>query len=327
MKRLIVDLDVGSDDAVALLVLLKAEKDGLVKIEAICCSKGNTTTENVCKNVVRILELVGRMDIPIYRGCEEELISLKDKTDIYHGNDGFGDLKYDRVPDLSVIRKEPSPTGMNEIVSKHPGEIYLVCLGPLTNAALAMKLYKDFAPSLKEIYLMGGNYKAIGNVTKSAEFNFYSDPEAAYIVMKCARCPVTILTWETCTIPKFTMEWRFTVLGNVSDPMIQLLNRAEASIYRKRMTEYWYPCDAFLTLALIYPECVEKEGVYHATIELHGRETRGQVVLDHLNEKEANVRVIKRVNEEFAKNIFLKTFRSGFANFKFPCKTIPTRHF
>lgn len=55
--------------------------------------------------------------------------------------------------------EEPSAVGMNRIVSAHPGEIILVCLGPLTNVAIAMKLYKDFASSVKEIYLMGGNYK------------------------------------------------------------------------------------------------------------------------------------------------------------------------
>ena len=62
-KHVIVDVDVGSDDAMALLVLFYAERKGLIKIEAICCTMGNTSVENVCKNVVRLLETVGRTDV------------------------------------------------------------------------------------------------------------------------------------------------------------------------------------------------------------------------------------------------------------------------
>ncbi|KAK9720459.1 Inosine-uridine preferring nucleoside hydrolase [Popillia japonica] len=313
MLRVILDLDAGTDDTVALLVLLKAEKDQLVKIEAICCSNGNSTVSNVCRNVVRILKLIGRTDIPIYQGAQNPIICPDGKIALYHGEDGFGDLHYDEEPDLSIIQKEPSAIGMNAIVSRHPGEIYLVCLGPLTNVALAMILYKDFASSLKEIYIMGGNYKAIGNVTRTAEFNFHVDPESVHIILRNAKCPISILPWETCAITKMTMDWRFEELGNVNDPMIQLLNKAEKSVYRDRLSEHWYPCDAFLAITLIYPECIRKEGIYHATIELNGKETRGQVVLDHLNENESNVRIIKRVNENFVQDILYKSFRTGFA--------------
>lgn len=99
------------------------------------------------------------LQIPIYQGAQNPIICPDGKIALYHGEDGFGDLHYDEEPDLSIIQKEPSAIGMNAIVSRHPGEIYLVCLGPLTNVALAMILYKDFASSLKEIYIMGGNYK------------------------------------------------------------------------------------------------------------------------------------------------------------------------
>lgn len=95
--------------------------------------------------------------------------------------------------------------------------------------------------------------------------------------------------------------------------MIQLLNRAEGNIYKTRTAEYWTPCDAFLAIAFLYPESIEKEASYHATVELHGHETRGQIVLDHLNEKGNNLRIIKKVNEEFAKRVLLETSRSGFA--------------
>lgn len=99
------------------------------------------------------------MQIPLYRGSEEQIIYPGPLLQSYHGKDGFGDLQYEIEPDLSIIKNEPSAIGMNNIVTENPGKIYLVCLGPLTNVALAIKLYKNFTSNLKEIYLMGGNYK------------------------------------------------------------------------------------------------------------------------------------------------------------------------
>ena len=82
------------------------------------------------------------------------------------------------------------------------GEITLVTLGPLTNIALAMKLNKKFEQNVKNLVVMGGNKDGVGNITASAEFNFYSDPESANVVLKrlenLEEVKVTIVTWELC---------------------------------------------------------------------------------------------------------------------------------
>ncbi|KAJ8966092.1 hypothetical protein NQ317_008767 [Molorchus minor] len=98
IKRVIVDVDVGVDDYLALLILLHAEKAGKLKIEAIVCSMGNTTVENVLKNVVRLLEIEKRTDIPVYRGVKNQLILPKESVTKFHGQDGFGDLTHDKDP-------------------------------------------------------------------------------------------------------------------------------------------------------------------------------------------------------------------------------------
>lgn len=104
-------------------------------------------------------------------------------------------------------------------IFQRPHEISLVCIGPLTNLALAFKTYDDIRDKIKEVYVMGGNYNGefqchswpeaaslwfffsfagVGNISSSAEYNFYTDPEAAYIVLESAKCPITIVPWEAC---------------------------------------------------------------------------------------------------------------------------------
>lgn len=86
---------------------------------------------------------------------------------------------------------------MGRLVSENPDQIIVIGLAPCTNIALATKLYTNFAKDVKGVYLMGGNYKAIGNIMPSVEFNFYLDPEAAFIVLKDAKKLVHLVTWET----------------------------------------------------------------------------------------------------------------------------------
>lgn len=309
-KRVIVDFDVGTDDAFALFALLYAEKIGQVKIEAIICTNGNASLDNVCKNVVRLLEIFNRTDIPVFKGAREPIIPPEGELRQYHGKDGFGDIGHDKHPDLSIIRKEPAAVAIRNLVVNNPQEITLVCLGPLTNIALAMKLYEDFIPNIKEIFLMGGNHAATGNVisTATAEFNFYVDPESAHAVLNGAQCPITIVTCETCEQTNITFDWRFKVLGLVPNPFIELMNKVESMLHSDKTPDMvWCPYDLFLIIAMLYPDfAIIKARQFNASVELHGTRTRGQVVIDHLKEKPPNVVIIQEINCEFAKEILLK---------------------
>ncbi|KAJ3650753.1 hypothetical protein Zmor_016833 [Zophobas morio] len=304
--RVVVDVDVGTDDYLALLVLLHADGRGDIKIEGIVCTAGNTTIENVCVNVVRLLETVGRTDIPVWRGAGRQFIPIAEGIDSnFHGADGFGGLEYETQPDVSVIRKGPAAAAVADLVLRNPGEITLICLAPLTNLALSLRLYDDFAGAIKELWIMGGNYTARGNVTSTAEFNFYFDPEAAFIVLESITKPIFILTWETCLYPKIPMDWRFNVFGVKNNPAIQLLTKADRNIYRK--SDFWLPCDAFLAAAFVNPgKIITKTSRHNASIELHGSQTRGQVVLDHSKTKKENVTIIEQINTELFQEMLMQ---------------------
>lgn len=155
---------------------------------------------------------------------------------------------------------------------------------------------------------MGGNTQGVGNTTRSAEFNFYSDPEAAHIVLNSTDFEISILPWETCIHKQFTvsLDWRLKVLGSHEHKAVQLLNEIEKTQYNKFDYVDWTVCDALLAAVFLFPnKCVKSESFWHASVELHGGLTRGQMVLDHLKANGSNVRIIEEINSEIFKQIAL----------------------
>ena len=155
--------------------------------------------DNVVINTVRTMAAAD-LKVPIFRGACSALVDSVENDELYNGLDGFGDAIHDEEePDLSFVdEKEHAVNALVRLVRENPGEITLISLGPLTNVAMAMRLDKQFASNLRELYIMGGNTEGKGNISMSAEFNFYSDPEAAYIVLSTIRCPTYIASWELC---------------------------------------------------------------------------------------------------------------------------------
>ncbi|XP_019871744.1 inosine-uridine preferring nucleoside hydrolase [Aethina tumida] len=305
-KRVIVDVDVGTDDYLALLILFHAEKSGLVKVEAICCANGNTSIDNVTKNVVRLLETIGRTDVPVYKGVEQPLILHKKSLSMFHGKDGFGDLEHEKEPDISIVKETLAPVALRDLLGANPGEISLICLGPLTNLALAIKLFPDIVSNIKDLWLMGGSYKAVGNTTRVAEFNFYYDPEAVHIVLECMTCPIHIIPWETTLIPTIDFDWRYANLG-IKSPALELLTRADKAAYGPSDCKYWYPCDSFAAFVFLNPEkYITKRSSHNAVVELRGELTRGQLLLDHLNEHPHNVVIVEDFDAEKFKDLLLE---------------------
>ncbi|CAH1179608.1 unnamed protein product [Phaedon cochleariae] len=305
MRKIIIDADGGTDDFLALLWLLKAEEWGEVKIEGIICTMGNTTLQHVERNTVRLLETAKRTDIPIYRGTKYQLILPNGSPRRSHGSDGFGDLEWDKEPDTSIISDVPASVAIRNIVDKHPNEISIICVGPLTNLALAIKLYDDIIPKIKDVWIMGGNYTGRGNVTQSAEHNFYVDPEAASIVLECIESPIYILPWETCLESRISTEWRHQQLGD-STPELEMVSKAEKALPRFK-NPMWVSCDTFLIYCFLNPEKhITKKTPHHARVELHGNFTRGQVVLDHLRKNDHNVEIIEEFDTELFKKSLLK---------------------
>ncbi len=135
--------------------------------------------------------------IPVHIGSKTAMV-VPYVGDSYHGCDGFNGVSFPEQPDVSKVSGELAVDAIRRLAREHPGEITMVCLAPLTNLALALKVDVEATNGLKELVLMGGNVEGVGNTTIAAEFNFHADPEAAHVVMEVSKFPITVVSWELC---------------------------------------------------------------------------------------------------------------------------------
>ncbi|KAM0728265.1 Nucleoside hydrolase [Formica fusca] len=309
-KSIVVDCDAGLDDALALIILLAGHVNNKIKVKAVTCVNGNTNVDNVVKNVFRTLNVCGCQEIPVYRGAYSPLLNTPNAKEIasegYHGSDGFGDV-YTDEPDMDRLQKEHVVCALHRIISEDPGNVSVVCLGPLTNVAMAIKMYPDFVNNVKEFFVMGGNSTGQGNITSQAEFNFYADPESAHIVLNSNIKLLWLLPWEACLKSQVTHDWRRNVLGKIHTPCVLMLNKIEDGrrAQAKKHFSHYITCDAFLAGIVMIPDMAKEVVSWHADVELGGNRTRGQVVLDHMLLNKPNINLINDFDSEMFKEMLV----------------------
>ena len=178
MEKIIIDTDPGIDDAIAILLAIHSKKFELKALTTVC---GNCSLEKATKNALKILNIAGENNIPIYEGAKEPLEKKFIDAAETHGDDGMGSAGYPEV-DRS-IEKEYAPDYLVKVAKENKGDITLLPIGPLTNIALAVKKDANFAKNIKRLVIMGGA-EGDGNCSPVAEFNFWEDPHAAKIVFE-----------------------------------------------------------------------------------------------------------------------------------------------
>ncbi len=185
-SRVIIDTDPGVDDAFALLLAMRSPE---LKIEGITPVAGNVPLELTLPNALRMVEIAGRNDIPVAAGAKTPLTRRLVTAAYVHGENGLAGAEFPEPKTKPV--SEPAPEFIRTTVRKHPGEITLITIGPLTNVAMALDLDPDLHNMIPRIVMMGGSLSG-GNITPAAEFNIYVDPEAARIVFQSG-IPITMV--------------------------------------------------------------------------------------------------------------------------------------
>ena len=209
MRKLIIDADTGSDDAVALVMAMRnLPKDSIL---GITIASGNVPLEQGIANALYVNELCG-MNIPVYAGESSpiarsyiELDNMEEATkhaisespvstsaQYVHGADGLGDIGLQ--PQESQCEEESALDFYKEALSNN-SDVEIVALGPLSNIAKLVQEEPELISSIKHCYIMGGCSNGVGNITKTAEYNFWVDPEAADIVLK-STIPITVIGWD-----------------------------------------------------------------------------------------------------------------------------------
>lgn len=184
-KQVLIDVDTGVDDALALAFAVQHPD---INLRAVTCVAGNASLEDVYRNTRAVLALAGGIDVPVARGANRPLISPPRNAAHVHGHNGLAGLELDVPEDFSSGIHAVDLMRQQIIASPTPPT--LIALAPLTNIALLVRMYPDVAAKLDRIVFMGGS-ASIGNATPVAEFNTWADPEAAAIVLD-AGVPTTM---------------------------------------------------------------------------------------------------------------------------------------
>lgn len=187
---LLIDTDPGVDDALALLMAFADERHQVV---GLTVAAGNVGLRHTVANALKLCEVAGRADVPVFPGCDRPLVHPAADAAYVHGQDGFGDTGY--APAALAAADEHAALAILRLSHAHAGRLLLVALGPLTNLALALKLDPTLPQRIGRCVVMGGAVTGHGNVTPCAEFNIWFDPEAAALVF-AAFPRIELADWE-----------------------------------------------------------------------------------------------------------------------------------
>ncbi|HVV24990.1 MAG TPA: nucleoside hydrolase [Pseudonocardiaceae bacterium] len=185
MVEIILDVDTGVDDALAILLAVRHPD---VRLRAITCVAGNTDVDQVVANTLRVLDAAGADDLPVARGAHTPLLATLRHARHVHGEDGMADTG------LPASSRRPTAEHAVELLRREiltaPEPVTLVTLAPLTNIALLLRTYPEVTANIGRVVTMGGS-ASVGNASPVAEFNVWHDPEAAAIVFG-AGLPLTM---------------------------------------------------------------------------------------------------------------------------------------
>ena len=232
-KKIIIDTDPGQDDAIAILLAL-ASPDKL-DVLGITTVAGNVPLELTSKNARIVCELAGRDDLFVFAGCKTPIIRPLITAEHVHGKTGL---------DGPVLPEPKMPlqdrNGVDFIIETlkvhEANSITLCCLGPLTNIAVAIQKEPEILSKLKEIIMMAGAYFEVGNITPTAEFNIYVDPEAAQIVLnspiKKTLLPLDVTHKILVTSDKIQEFKNFgSIVGTTVSEMLEFSERFDKQKY------------------------------------------------------------------------------------------------
>jgi purine nucleosidase len=295
MNRLVVDTDPGVDDAHAIMMAF-AHPDA--QIEAITTVAGNVSLERTTANACTILDMLER-DVPVYPGCDRALVARTPDASHFHGEDGLGDSGY--PPSRRQVADEHAANALVRVANQSPGELTLVAIGPLTNLALATRLDPALPKQYKRLIVMGGAIRATGNVTPTAEFNVYTDPEAAAIVFD-AWPRLTLVSWET-TLAHGLATAQVETLMAIDSPRAEFfrrITRRTVEVIQQELgrQELLAP-DGLAVAVALEPDIVRRAERHYVQVELAGHHTRGQTTVDWFDRTghEPNVDLVLELDE------------------------------
>ncbi len=277
-RKIIIDTDPGQDDAVAILVALASPEE--LDVLGITCVAGNVTLDLTSRNARIVCELAGKRDVKVFAGCDRPLGRELVTAEHVHGKTGLDgpDLP---EPTMPMAEGHAVDFIIDTLRDNAPGTVTLCPLGPLTNIATALQKAPDIADRIAKIVLMGGGYFEGGNITPTAEFNIYVDPQAADIVFKSG-APIVVMPLDVTHKALVTKARNdaFRALGTpvgiAVAEMTDFFERFDKEKYGSDGAPLHDPC---VTAYLINPDLFKGRHI-NVEIETESELTMGMTVAD-----------------------------------------------
>ena len=303
---LLLDCDPGHDDALA--IALAARHGRLLGITTVA---GNVPLERTSANALTMCEVLG-LAVPVHAGSPRPLVAELRTAEFIHGASGLEGPPHPRHE--RTLASDDAVGFIIESARAHPGVLWLVATGPLTNVALALRTAPDIAGLLRGISIMGGGIPW-GNVTPAAEFNILVDPEAADVVFRSgvplimAGLDATHQWLIDAAISARIRERGARAAGFCAD-LLDYYGQAYARAYSGRAAGPLH--DPLAVIAVTHPALVETKA-YHVVVELTGTHTRGMTLADLRGVRRgqaANVEAISSVDADGATELLIDTLAS-----------------
>jgi purine nucleosidase len=247
---LILDVDTGIDDALALALALASPDADLVAVTTVA---GNVDVDQVTCNTLRVLNHLGANHVPVHRGASKPLVRELRHAGHFHGSDGLGQA--DIPPFDRPLGHDRGPAAVIRLALERPGELTWVCLGPLTNLAVALNVAPELPGLLRRVVVMGGAYTVGGNVTAHAEFNVFADPEAAAEVFGNRTLDLTVVGLDVThrvVLPR--VIWEAAAASDV--PTAQLVAKLGPWMWRKHRKTGMYLHDPLAVAVALDPSLI-----------------------------------------------------------------------
>ncbi len=277
-RSIIIDTDPGQDDAVAILFALGATDR--LDLRAVTTVAGNVPLSLTAKNARIILGWVDRTDIPVYAGCPRPLVREPITAEHVHGETGLAGVPLEE-PKVGLANGHAVDFLTKTLSSAAPASLTLCLLGPMTNLAAALVQDPTIRSGIKEVVLMGGGSQVRGNVTPSAEFNIYADPEAAAVVFSSG-IPLAVLPLDVTHQVLSTKErvTRLEKLGNRVGRLVAAILRSHGLIESKELGSDGGPLHDPTVIAYLLQPSLFSGRTVNVAVETRGEFTLGETVVD-----------------------------------------------
>ena len=188
-RKVILDCDVGIDDAVALALLVQSEK---IQLLAVTTNTGNVSIEKTTRNALDVLSLLNAQSIPVAKGVARPAFTiLLENYSKIHGLNGIGEVELPASEQF--VDHRHAIEVFAELLEEEPAKsISIAVVGPLTNFAMFMKTYPALVDKIDRLIVMGGT-TSNGNITPVSEFNIWADPLSAKFVFDNVSCPTSMV--------------------------------------------------------------------------------------------------------------------------------------